>query len=100
MSADNYRQCPRCLSSAQERAAALLQEMNEAYGKIPLDEFDVLRREAETPIDPAEFWTLREDYEIGIWDGQFGAYYSASCSVCGFSYGFEHVEAVDWRSDS
>lgn len=37
---------------------------------------------------------LREDYEIGIYDGEFFISYGGRCMVCGFEKKFNHTEKV------
>jgi len=48
-----------------------------------MEEFDRLRREADTPIDHEALRTFREDYEVyGAETGEVTASYSGRCSVC------------------
>ena len=38
--------------------------------------------------------TLREDYEIGIYNGEFDISYRASCTNCNYKKVFEHTENI------
>jgi len=38
--------------------------------------------------------TLREDYEIGIFQGEFSVEYCGQCSECGFKFEFKHSEKI------
>lgn len=94
MSADNWTQCPRCsllnataLEVEQRRVAAL-------YGKVSVDEFDRARA-ALSVLEAAEpQQTLREDYEIGIYNGAFDVSYRGGCEKCGFEHTFKHNAQV------
>jgi len=37
---------------------------------------------------------VREDYEIGIYNGEFFIHYSGVCTECDFEKHFEHSERV------
>jgi hypothetical protein len=39
--------------------------------------------------------TLREDYEIGIYEGEFFVGYSCSCGVCGFKWNYNYTKSVE-----
>ena len=84
MSADNWTKCPRCYKKAEDKAALV-------YGKVSREEYERIRR--AVPEDGPEE-TLREDYEIGIYDGMFEVTYSGYCAECGFEFNFEHKTPV------
>ncbi|GAF68325.1 unnamed protein product, partial [marine sediment metagenome] len=59
MSADNWRECPKCSKDAIARKEALANKVIESYGKIPAEEYLSLIAEQHEPIVPDV--TLRED---------------------------------------
>lgn len=91
MSASNWRKCPRCSAAAEDT--------KKLYGTVPEDEYLRLRHLA---AKKAAAETLREDYEIGIVNGEFRVSYGATCmsaaapseAGCGFEFSFEHKQAV------
>lgn len=97
MSADNWETCPNCYRIAIEEYNELGDTIISSYGEIPRDEYMALVRKYESGMRKLEF-TLREDYEIGIYDDDDGAEfyvsYKAQCSECGFSHIFKHTEKV------
>ncbi|MDE2105007.1 MAG: hypothetical protein KGL39_47655 [Patescibacteria group bacterium] len=74
-----------------ERDAAR-EELARQYGKIEPTEFIKRSAEAEKPVDLEE--TLREDYELGLLNGQFYMSYRAACNACKFEFRYRHEEAV------
>lgn len=92
MSADNWRQCPRCERRDAEAFDARVKAAKDAYGTVPADEWLAMKH---TLTPPPETRTLREDYEFWIdGDGIFHAVYGAGCEVCGFAHDFNHFEPV------
>jgi hypothetical protein len=89
VSADNWAKCPRCwkkVETEKERVVGL-------YGKVGVKEF--LEKVAGIKDEePEEMNSLREDYELGIWEGKFQVSYSGNCRLCGFNFGFKHEEEV------
>ncbi len=82
MSADNWAKCPNCSSKAKDH-------------------------NCDCGCNPSEAtYTLREDYEIGIYNGRFNVSYSAECidnyakdkdakdAGCGFKHEFKFEEGV------
>jgi hypothetical protein len=99
MSADNWTQCPRCLVTNKAKADELDKIASEAYGKVSAEKFDKLRDEAKAfrkalYSDDNFRSTLREDYEIGMYSGEFQVSYSCGCRTCGFSFSHSHEEKV------
>jgi hypothetical protein len=94
MSANNWGICPRCLAKAEADQMARIAKSRAAYGVLPADEYEELRGQAAEPISPEDFRTLREDYEIGIFDGTFSINYGSSCKTCGLSHEFKHEEQI------
>lgn len=85
MSADNWAICPKCKKDDDEKWKIHEERLATSYGKMPVDEYMKLRalkkEEPET--------TLREDYDIGLYDGSFYVDYSAKCSCCDFEFNFK-----------
>ena len=94
MSADNWKECPRCLKRAIAKKEQLEAMVTENYGKVPVEEFDQLRAEAAKPVDIGQH--LREDYEFYLDEetGEFYASYKGRCQECDFSFEFKHEEVV------
>lgn len=91
MSADSWAICPRCLSRATTERETRFQAAVDAYGKVPPDEYERLRAEAQVPINEENFRTFREDYEFyGASGGTVTASYSGHCSVCSLNLDFKH----------
>lgn len=92
MSADNWAICPRC----EERKKKLEEEVKSLYGQISAE--DYLKKVEELKVQNKDLYTLREDYEIGIYKGQFRVDYGASCKVCGFNYSYKYNDRVGEQS--
>jgi hypothetical protein len=99
MSADNWTICPRCLLRAEKAAADKRQEATDAYGKLPVAEWQALYANAEKASERFDKQTLREDYELGT-DclGVFSVEYRAHCGVCQLSYKFTDNRTVEGLS--
>ena len=93
MSADNWTVCPKCKEKVEQAQAELLDRVETDYGKVVASEYLELVEQSQQPIE--EQHTLREDWEIGIWKGEFCVSYRASCEECGFSHEFEHKRSVN-----
>ena len=92
MSADNWTTCPRCKDKHEANLSAMFAKVGEAYGTVPVAEFDAMRAEYDaarfTPL-PANF---REDYSFtGADEGEIVADYSGKCTVCGLTARMEHT---------
>ena len=99
MSADSWTQCPRCYVTNREKAAELDKIAAESYGKVPAEKFDELRNDAFSfrkgiTSDSNFTESLREDYEVGIQNGEFSVGYYGRCDTCGFEFSFKHEEKV------
>lgn len=94
MSADNWATCPKCLAEAKAKKAALEHAVQDAYGKVPIEEFDEMRTEAEKPVNIDQ--TLREDYELFIEEdtGLFRVIYDGFCKTCGFGKKYRYSEQL------
>jgi len=89
MSADNWGICPSCYNKALQSKNADRKTVEESYGKISLEDFNKMFKEAARKVEPEDFRTLREDYEIGVdREGTFEVTYSGHCSECGFIFRF------------
>ena len=100
MSADNWTTCPACHAKERERIAGLHEAARAAYGKVPPEEFDRLRAEAEYAAAtelPANF---REDYEFyGADEGTVHIVYSGHCKDCGLGIDIEE-ERPFWSPEA
>lgn len=105
MSADNWSPCPRCRSRRIDAAASALAEAvkkrDEAYGLVGMDVFHELMQEADEARENLHVAereegreTFREDYEIGLFDGELFIEYRGGCGVCDLEVKFQHTEAV------
>lgn len=86
MSADNWTRCPKCFVDVSEIAQ---KELNELYGKIPLDEWKKKFAEVAKMSCPDPH-TLREDYELGLQGKKFYVIYKCHCTNCHWGYQFSH----------
>lgn len=89
MSADNWEECPKC----KKKKEALERKLEVEYGIIPKKEYEDLQAEVISLKSEPKF-SLREDWEIGIYDGEFEVDYGASCDKCGFKFRFKHNETI------
>lgn len=95
MSADNWAKCPVCTARAvAEREEKFVRAM-EVYGKVPLEEFDVLRAEALKPIKDETLYTFREDYEIYLSGMEVIFDYGGHCDVCGSGLSFKDSRPIE-----
>lgn len=87
---------PRCLRQARAEREQLERQVTQAYGVVPVDEFDALRARAAVPLDEESLRTFREDYEIGVdgGEGRFFLVYRGGCRVCQLSHRFRHEEQL------
>lgn len=94
MSADNWRVCPNCEQTLWEKWENEKEQLRKSYGKIPAEKFvEESQRLAEQPeVDES---SLREDYEIGIYDdGKFHVNYSGRCQQCGYGFNYKHEQEI------
>lgn len=92
MSADHWAVCPRCLVRARADAMEKSRAAAEAYGKVPVEEWQAMNQAAIDAVpDPENFRTFREDYEFyGADEGAVTATYKGECQTCGLSVSFRH----------
>lgn len=102
MSADNWRQCPRCVKEASEKCNALDGDLSAAYGTVSLKEYEETRLETQARVREimavASEEVMREDYDVGM-DGhgkEFAVSYRAYCTRCGAEFKFEAEQTVRW----
>ncbi len=87
MSADRWSVCPLCEKVREAEMKKVADALVEQYGKLPRDKYLKLQAEAAQPAPDLEE-TVREDWEIGIYDGKFEVRYYASCNKCKFKFEF------------
>ena len=90
MSADNYAKCPSCAAKALDESKRVIS----SYGHVSKEEYDEALKRLNDQSLIAFPQDLREDFEIGIVDGEFYYSYSAHCSSCGFSYKKEDFDKI------
>ena len=97
MSADNWSVCPKCQEERErdhaERVKKHKARLKKAYGNVSADEYEELLREKPEDQKPRldEPQSVREDYEVGIVDGngEFFVSYRAECQECGYGFRFK-----------
>ena len=88
MSADNWTICPNCVLLNEQERERIQRKLGESYGIIPFDQYIALVEKGES-IEEITETTLREDYEIGIYNGEFSIKYRCHCLECNFSYDYD-----------
>lgn len=98
MSASAWAPCPQCLKRREIMLKALKAELALAYGRMPLTQFDDLRKRIgveEIYLADPEYhddqYTLREDYEWYIKDGAVHGYYEACCQADDCDFEIEKI---------
>lgn len=90
MGADNWARCPRCAQRAVAALEKLEQQVNKAYGKVPVEKFDEMRANLSHQrriIDAESFKTFGEYYDFsGVEEGVVTVSYSGSCTQCGLKF--------------
>ena len=90
MSPNNWRICPKCEKKEADEFQARRKTAQKAYGEVSQDEY--LRLMNESRVFPELEQTLRENWQIGVYDGTFSVGYSCSCDACGFSWKYKYKE--------
>lgn len=84
-----WGKCPKCREKQEQAAEKLVADIAAARVAGDFDRFAMLLDKSTKPAPKLEE-TLREDWEIGIWNAKgFEVDYGASCTVCGFNYRFK-----------
>jgi predicted Zn-ribbon and HTH transcriptional regulator len=94
MSADNWTVCPKCQKEVDKKYAKEKQFLASQYGKISAYAF-VERSNAFKNMTLKD--TLREDYEIGIYEGEFYIRYSGCCSKCGYEFKYDYKQKIYFK---
>lgn len=102
MSADNWAVCPACYSEALDEWERLGKRVDESYGKIPVEEFDILRQEYNEGVEEEDYRTFREDYEFWVPedDGVVKFSYKGYCKVCGVGTEFKEERRFWSKEDN
>jgi len=95
MSADNWTYCPMCKLNTKKRQLTLEKECIDQYGKISLQEYEKLQTKLKNIKNSDQDTTLKEDYEIGIFDEDLIINYHASCSMCNFEFNFKETKSLN-----
>jgi hypothetical protein len=99
MSADNYEICPGCKEKQATKKKKLLDKAQKAYGKVSPEKYLEMIHDANN--QPPLEYTLREDYDIGISNGEmkFTIEYRASCKICSFSFSYESTKQINNKGE-
>lgn len=93
MSADNWRECPKCNKKLLLSKEAEQKKADDSYGKVTRGEYLDLVALAKKPIKLEQ--TLREDYHIFVnLEGEFIVSYECHCQDCGFSFSYSDRKTV------
>ncbi len=92
MSADAWRICPNCEQVANEAFVAKLAAARDSYGKVTPEAYAKLCAQAAKKPELEE--SLREDYEIGVWNGKFEVSYHGMCQRCGLTHEFKTTQVL------
>lgn len=106
MSADNWRECPKCKKEIINKRNEKIDFAAKQYGTISQKEYEELRDEAMAPLPEVEE-TFREDYEIftgPLFDeGEDKVFlyvdYIGKCQACGFGKVLQIKEELDVESN-
>lgn len=93
MSANNWRDCPRCLRESRIRAALRLKDAHALYGTVSRADYEAALAEVseqdELDFESVDGGSFRENFRILTRDdGVFTVSYSGSCGICGFEHKF------------
>ena len=95
MSADNWATCPRCEKRRTNELRESAAKVARAYGKVPVEEWDQMRKEQADAEQVRPERTFREDYEFfGAEDGVVTASYRGNCMICGLTLEFEDRRVI------
>lgn len=95
MGANNWTRCPGCAAEHAKELGVLSDKIRDAYGKVPIAEFDALRADFEARAAAPVEREFGEYYEIGVdSDGEFMVRYNGACRNCGLTYEFSHDATV------
>jgi len=92
VSADNWTICPKCKKVNDKAVEDALNLPGKIYGKVPLEEYTAALSAAKSLPKLSE--TLREDFEVGIYNGKFSVSYGARCTDCDFTFKHSHEEEL------
>lgn len=94
MSADNWTVCPKCVANRVKDVENAQSIIDSGYGAVS----EQVYKDALTLLNLNHKYvqpkTLREDWEIGIFDGQFEYSYRASCRACDFRFNRSEEEEI------
>jgi hypothetical protein len=90
MSANNYATCPNC----EKRCTDKIEEVKKLYNVLTVDDYNARLRKALEEDKNQRLYALREDWEIGVYNGAFRVDYTASCDKCGWTKRFKHEKQV------
>lgn len=102
MGADRYSVCPKCTHLENQSIEAEERAVNDAYGKVPIENFEQMRANLAAHKASEMPATFREDWEIGSpeSDGQLDLHYTGSCGECGLNFKLEKVSWPVWTPEA
>jgi hypothetical protein len=89
VSADNWKQCPKCVEKSQNELTHYIEKLS-GVG-LTLGEVATLVTKKKSELKE----TLREDYEIYSEDFVVYVTYSCHCTKCGFSASMEFEQSME-----
>ena len=95
MSADNWAICPKCEANDEIELENEAKWLEENYGKVDADNWLAARERHHAHQNLPTENTLREDYDIGVWDGEFHVNYRGRCTKCGYTLKYVYGVKAD-----
>lgn len=94
MSADNWAQCPRCVKEHHDYLDQRQALVQRSYGTVSAADFLALKATVDQEMATEFENTLREDYQLGIYDEmgthKFFVNYNGRCKTCDFHFQYEY----------
>lgn len=94
MGADAWAECPKCAPLWKSKRDLALEMVSKTYGKVSAAEYQVAFAAANSIEHEDTPTTLREDYEQGIYNGEYFVCFRATCQACGWDFVFDHKQKV------
>jgi hypothetical protein len=97
MSANNLAPCPNCKQITEQKLEKMKTDAKKKYGKVTPEAYQECLEAIKEMAAKAEGRfpaTLREDWEIGMWAGDFNFVvdYRCHCDVCKYEYSYKYSE--------
>lgn len=92
MGADDWSVCPACELKHKLRIEQMKRSLDEAYGKIPLAEFNTLQACLESEENKNLTPSLQEYRDIGLVDYKLYVNIYLRCNYCFLEYTYDKTE--------